>query len=146
MNRRLVGRGIRDAGHEDLERLLELWVVAGASPSVTDSRAALVALLELDPRALLVVDGAGGGLAGSLIAAWNGWRGSLYRLAVHPRERRRGLASLLVSEGERRLRERGALRIDAIVATDEAPALRFWSEVGYERQEDRARFVRDFGV
>jgi len=141
---RLVGWGIRDARHDDLERLLELWSASGASPSVTDSRVPLVALLELDPRALLVADGSGGAVVGSLIAAWNGWRGSFYRLAVHPDERRRGLATRLVREGERRLRQRGALRIDAIVASDEAPALCFWRAVGYERQRERARFVRNF--
>lgn len=144
MNRRLVGSGIRDATHEDLERLLELWTVSGATASVTDSLAPLVALLELDPRALLVADGGDGGAVGSLIAAWNGWRGSFYRLAVHPHERRRGLATQLVREGERRLRARGAQRIDAIVASGEAPALCFWRAVGYERQDDRARFVRNF--
>ncbi len=83
-------------------------------------------------------------MVGSLIAAWNGWRGSFYRLAVHPDHRRRGLGGRLVREGERRLRENGARRLDAIVAADEAVAIGFWEALGYERQRDRVRFVQNF--
>jgi ribosomal protein S18 acetylase RimI-like enzyme len=99
--------------------------------------------LAVDPQALLVAD-ANGDLVGSLIAAWNGWRGSFYRLAVHPDYRRRGLATRLVREGEKRLRDRGAIRLDAVVSADELGAMGFWNAVGYEHQRDRSRFVRNF--
>ena len=49
---------------------------------------------------------------------------------------------MLLGEGERRLRERGAVRLTAIVADDEEGALGFWRAAGYERQQHRARFVR----
>jgi ribosomal protein S18 acetylase RimI-like enzyme len=85
---------------------------------------------------------AGGEIIGSLIAAWNGWRGSFYRLAVRPDHRRRGLATRLVREGERHLRDRGARRLDAIVDSDELMAMDFWRATGFELQHDRSRFVR----
>jgi ribosomal protein S18 acetylase RimI-like enzyme len=53
---------------------------------------------------------------------------------------------MLLREGERRLRERGAMRLTAIVAYDEAGAMGFWRAVGYEHQPDRARFVRHVDV
>lgn len=52
-----------------------------------------------------------------------------------------GLATMLLRAGERRLRERGAVRLTAIVADDETDAMRFWRAAGYERQQHRARFV-----
>jgi ribosomal protein S18 acetylase RimI-like enzyme len=48
-------------------------------------------------------------------------------------------------EGERRLGERGALRLTAIVAEDEPLALEFWRAVGYELQPNRVRFLRHLG-
>jgi len=39
-------------------------------------------------------------------------------------------------------RERGAIRLTAIVAEDEAGAMAFWRAAGYERQRHQARFVR----
>ena len=131
---------IRSAGEEDIVSVLDLWVVAGSLRSVSDSPDGLARLLATDLQALLVAE-RGGVLAGSLIAAWDGWRGSFYRLAVSPEHRRKGLATMLLREGERRLRERGAVRLTAIVADDEAGAMDFWRAVGYERQQHRARFV-----
>src|SRR5438309_1804658 len=48
-----------------------------------------------------------------------------------------------LSEGERRLRARGALRLDAIVAPGDAAATGLWGALGFELQADRARFVRN---
>lgn len=81
-------------------------------------------------------------MIGSLIATWDGWRGSFYRLAVHPDRRRQGIATALLREGERRLRARGAIRLTAIVADDDPVAIGFWQAAGYARQCDRVRFVR----
>jgi ribosomal protein S18 acetylase RimI-like enzyme len=125
--------------------VLELWRASDAVPTPTDRLEPLRVLLTVDPGALIVAD-AGGELVGSLIAAWNGWRGSFYRLAVHPAHRRGGLATRLVRAGEQRLRERGALRLDALVADDQGAALAFWGAVGYELQPDRRRFVRNFAA
>ncbi len=132
---------IRSATGEDIAAVLDLWAAAGSLPSVSDSPDGLARLLAADPQALLVAE-LGGVLAGSLVAAWDGWRGSFYRLAVSPEHRRRGLATMLLREGERRLRKRGALRLTAIVADDEEGAMGFWGAVGYQRQPRRARFVR----
>lgn len=128
---------------DDLEAMLALWALSDAPHTVTDDVDSLRRLQAFDSQAILVAD-IEGEIAGSLIAAWNGWRGSFYRLAVAPQHRRRGLAAALVRAGEGRLRELGAVRIDAIVAADEVTAPSFWRAVGYERQIDRTRFVRNF--
>jgi ribosomal protein S18 acetylase RimI-like enzyme len=79
-----------------------------------------------------------------LIAVWDGWRGNFYRLAVDPLWQRHGVATSLVRRAEARLREVGALRLSAIVASDEVQAMAFWTALGYEQQADRERFVRNF--
>ena len=134
---------IRNATEGDISSVLDMWVAADSVPTVTDSRDGLARLLRADPTALLVAEHAGV-VVGSLIAAWDGWRASFYRLAVSPEHRRKGLATMLLSAGERRLRERGAIRLTAIVADDHAGAMGFWRAAGYERQRHRARFVRHF--
>jgi ribosomal protein S18 acetylase RimI-like enzyme len=103
---------IRSATEQDIEPVLALWDAAGSPPSVTDTREGLRHLLAASEEAPLVAE-VRGALVGSLIAAWDGWRGSFYRLAVYPDLRRKGLATALLREGERRLRARGALRLTA---------------------------------
>lgn len=129
------------ATEHDLDAVLSLWRAAGSLPTVSDNREGLLGLLAADSGALLIAAG-DGAVLGTLIAAWDGWRGNLYRLAVHPRRRRQGLALALVREGERRLRSRGAVRLSAIVAEEDPVALAFWRAAGYDRQPDRVRFVR----
>ena len=137
----MPGWTIRSVTERDISSVLGLWVTAGSVVSVSDTREGLSRLLATDRDALLIAD-LGGVLIGSLIAGWDGWRGSFYRLAVHPDRRRQGIATGLLREGERRLRARGTVRLTAIVLDDEAGALGFWLAVGYERQQHRARFVR----
>lgn len=132
---------IRSAGERDVDAVLALWQRAGGEPTVTDTREGLLRLLADGGEPLLVAE-RDGALVGSLIAAWDGWRGSFYRLAVDPALRRRGLATALVGEGEQRLVERGAVRLTAIAVDEDPVALAFWTSAGYARQSHRARFVR----
>ncbi len=81
-------------------------------------------------------------IVGTLIAAFDGWRGNMYRLAVVPERRRRGLAAALVHEGEALLRTMGCRRITALVVRDHDWATAFWSSAGYELEEWMGRFVR----
>lgn len=134
---------IRAATPADLAAVLALWKRAAAFAAVGESTHSLARLLAFDSGALLVAEH-DDELVGALIVAWNGWRGSFYRLAVEPALRRQRVATLLVREGERRLRERGALRADAIVAADDHVAMAAWRGLGYERQAERVRFVRNF--
>jgi ribosomal protein S18 acetylase RimI-like enzyme len=137
----MPGPTIRCASEPDIESVLELWHVVGSAPGVTDTRQGVLCLLATAPEALLVADLAGT-IVGSLIAGWDGWRGSFYRLGVHPDHRRRGIGVALLREGERRLRARGALRLTAIVTDGDLGATTFWRAAGYTRQDDRVRYVR----
>jgi ribosomal protein S18 acetylase RimI-like enzyme len=116
-----------------------VWRAAGASPTITDDVAALEALLARDRDALIVAE-SDGAVVGTLIAAWDGWRGNMYRLAVRPEFRRNGIARELVAEGQRRLRAHGCRRITALVLGDEKHAVEFWTAAGYEVQPEMDRF------
>jgi ribosomal protein S18 acetylase RimI-like enzyme len=134
---------IRNAVAADIPAVLELWARARSSNATSRDDAEVVGrLLETDPGALLVAED-DGGLLGTVIAAWDGWRGNIYRLAVAPERRREGIARRLVEAGEKRLRERGAARVSALAWRDDDPAYRLWDAVGFEENPGVARFVRN---
>ena len=111
----------RSGGHAEIDAVLALWRIAATGPSVTDDAESVATLLAVAPDALvLAVDD--DTIVGVVVAVFDGWRGAMYRLAVLPSHRRRGVASALVLEGERRLRGHGAGRLHMIVAADEEPA------------------------
>ena len=132
---------IRPGTDDDLPAVLDLWHEADAEPTHTDDLPSLQQLLRFDPEALLVAQ-AGDHIVGSVIAGWDGWRGSVYRLAVAPGYRRSGLAGRLVQAAVLRLEGAGAIRLQANVVADDDPAIGFWSSTEWERQVRRVRFVR----
>ena len=133
---------LRAAVDSDVEALIAFWAVAGENDSRPADRPAMVsALLARDPDALLVaeVDGA---IVGTVIAGWDGWRAHLYRLAVGPDHRRRGIGRLLVEHAEERLRSLGAGRFDAMVLEGNELGDAAWRAAGYAPQDDWRRWVR----
>jgi ribosomal protein S18 acetylase RimI-like enzyme len=133
---------VRSARRVEVARLLDLWRSADAVPSVGEDIDTLSELLDQQPDGVLVAE-LDGVIVGSLIAAWDGWRGNMYRLAVLPEHRRLGIARALVNEGERRLRDQGCVRITALVMHEHDHVVRFWEAVGYEHDERTARHARN---
>src|ERR1700722_6779990 len=131
---------LRTGRSSDLEAILQLWVRAEAEPSHTDDVESLSRLIERDPSALIVAEN-GRSIVGSVIAGWDGWRGSIYRLVVAPSHRRLGLGRRLVLGAGGRLAAQGCVRRQAIVVETESKAMGFWQASGWEQQVHRSRFV-----
>jgi ribosomal protein S18 acetylase RimI-like enzyme len=119
--------------------VLALWALADAVPSVTDDETNVRRAVDQE---VLLVACDGERIVGTLIAGFDGWRGNMYRLAVDPDHRRRGLALALVAEGEQRLEAQGCRRVTALVVAAEEHATSFWSEAGYGFDERIARYVK----
>lgn len=136
---------IRDCRQEEVEAVLLLWKQAEATVSRTDTALDLGRAITDSPAIVLVAERAGQ-IVGSVIGSFDGWRGNVYRLVVHPAHRRQGIARALVAEVERRLTSQGARRMTALVEKDHASAMGFWQAVGYEVDERLARLVHNLGA
>jgi ribosomal protein S18 acetylase RimI-like enzyme len=107
----------------------------------TDDLRSVDRLIAYDPGAVIVAE-IEGRIVGSVIVGWDGWRGSIYRLAVAPSHRRQGLGSQLVGAAEGRLARLGAVRLQAIVVEGDLQATSFWRATDREKQVERVRFVK----
>ena len=99
---------LRSATVDDIEGVLAFWQEA-AEPTSTDSTEVLTSLVGHHPGALIVAE-VDGRIVGTVIAGWDGWRGSIYRLAVGPDQRRSGIGQALLRAAEDRLTALGARR------------------------------------
>ena len=136
----VIGR----AHDNDLPAVLRLWQEAEVTPpGPTDSLIGLTRLIE-DPGGILLVAIIDGRIVGSVIGGWDGWRGHVYRLAVTPAYRRRGIARELAAEISRALFAKGAERISALVEHEHAWATGFWDSlggIGYQRDSKFVRYI-----
>jgi ribosomal protein S18 acetylase RimI-like enzyme len=123
-----------------------MWEEAGVTPpSVSDSTEGLTHLIR-EPAAVLPVATVDSQIVGSVIGAWDRWRGNIYRLAVAPEYRRKGIARRLIAEISRELFAKGATRLSVLVEQDHQWAIYFWdsvSDLGYERDPRFARYIVD---
>jgi ribosomal protein S18 acetylase RimI-like enzyme len=134
---------IRRCRQEDARAVLDLWSQERSGHASTADRLADVErLIEDSPAALLVAE-RGGEIVGALIAAWDGWRGNMYRLAVSKKHRREGLAIALTRAGEEYLLSRGVRRVTALVAFEDEVAEAFWESAGYPQDREIGRRVRN---
>jgi ribosomal protein S18 acetylase RimI-like enzyme len=133
---------VRACEPQEAPAVLALWREARSEHASTiDTLGDVQRLLAETPGSLLVAD-VDGAIVGTLVAAWDGWRGNMYRLAVDANHRRRGIGLALVRAGEERLRRQGAGRITALVAYEDELAAAFWESAGYPRDRDIGRRVR----
>jgi len=134
---------IRPVEPDELDSVLALWARARSAAARTrDSRGRLGHLLA-SPNSVLLVAVLERELVGTLIVGWDGWRGSMYRLAVAPEHRRRGIARRLVDAGHAHLVGLGATRVGALVGLEEDAAGALWRATGYELDEGVGRYVKD---
>jgi ribosomal protein S18 acetylase RimI-like enzyme len=117
---------IRPAREDESAEVLRLWREANVTPpSLSDSVEGLTRLMR-EPNAVLLLAVRDGRIVGSVIGGWDGWRGNIYRLAVTPDYRRRGIARELVERITRALFDKGAEIISAL-AEHEHP----WGRYGF---------------
>jgi ribosomal protein S18 acetylase RimI-like enzyme len=137
-----LGMILRTATTGDLPAVLRFWSSAAENAArPADTPVAAAALAARDPDALiLAVDG--DVIIGTVIAGWDGWRGHLYRLAVHPDRRREGIGRALLARAEQRLAALGASRADAMVLDGNELGHKIWVDAGYDRQPDWSRWVK----
>jgi ribosomal protein S18 acetylase RimI-like enzyme len=133
---------LRSATLADIDTVLALWESAAENRDrPADSRQAVETLVARDPDALILAIG-NDEIIGSIVAGWDGWRCHLYRLAVHPDQRRLGVGQLLINAAEGRGRALGAGRIDAMVLDGNELGAAIWERNGYVRQTEWSRWVK----
>ncbi|MEU3317011.1 GNAT family N-acetyltransferase [Streptomyces sp. NPDC006662] len=139
----MIDLHIRTATAADAETVLSFWKQAAEGTSITDDVDGVTRLIGRDPDALILAEG-DGLLVGSVIAGWDGWRASLYRLAVLPSHRRQGIAKALLDAAERRFLAVGGRRGDAMVLEANERAQQAWAAAGYHREDHWRRWVKPF--
>ena len=129
----------RKADQEDAQAILTLWKIAGSAPTISDTVDDVRRMAKHENAAFILAEEQAQ-IVGSIIAAYDGWRGNIYRLAIHPDFRRRGLALALVREAEAAFRIWGVKRVSALVLKEHPWAVGFWKAAGYTLDEGDVRF------
>ena len=136
---------IRQACAEDAVAVIALWRDCGLTRPWNDPGQDFTRALAAESATILVAQGEGGEIMGSVMLGDDGHRGWVYYLAVAPAARGVGLGRALMAEAEAWLHARGCPKIQLMVREGNAEALGFYEALGLERQGvvSFGRFLND---
>jgi ribosomal protein S18 acetylase RimI-like enzyme len=115
----------------DRENVISLWrTVFGYEAAHNDPSLAIAKKLNANDHLFFIAQDQGQ-LVGTAMAGYDGHRGWLYAIAVHPNCRGTGLGSRLVRHAERALASVGCVKVNLqLLAINEATAA-FYKSMGY---------------
>ncbi len=125
-----MATAIRPYEERDRDPLASLWASCELTRPWNNPGRDIDRKLASDPENLLVLE-KDGEIIGSVMVGYDGHRGWINYLAVHPLHQRQGWARQLIAEAERQLREVGCAKVNLQVRSSNAPALGFFSRIGF---------------
>jgi len=114
----------------DREALVSLWSLCGLTRPWNDPYRDIDRKLARDAENLLVIE-KDGQLIGTVMVGYEGHRGWVNYLAVHPDHRRRGMGVVLMDEAEARLRHLGCAKVNLKVRASNQAAAEFYRRHGH---------------
>jgi ribosomal protein S18 acetylase RimI-like enzyme len=121
---------IREYRPADEEAVVGLWVACELTRPWNDPRRDIARKLADSPELLLVGE-EDGQVVGTVMAGYDGHRGWVNYLAVHPAWQGRGLGRALMDEAEERLAALGCAKINLQVRDENEAARGFYEAIGY---------------
>ena len=121
---------VRPYRPEDREGLVRLWSVCGLVRPWNDPDRDIDRKLARDPENLLVVEH-DGEVVGSVMVGYEGHRGWVNYLAVHPDHQGRGFGRRLMERAEEILGQLGCAKVNLQVRSSNEAAIGFYRRIGY---------------
>jgi ribosomal protein S18 acetylase RimI-like enzyme len=129
---------------EDYPAARLLWENAGSGIQLrrSDEPDEIMKKLARDPDLFLVAE-ADDRLIGTVIGGFDGRRGMIYHLAVEASYRRQGVGGMLMTEVERRLKEKGCIKSYLLVTTENGSAMQFYEQRGWSHMDHVRVYGKD---
>ncbi|MBB2775198.1 UNVERIFIED_ORG: ribosomal protein S18 acetylase RimI-like enzyme [Comamonas terrigena] len=122
---------IRAFAPADTEATVQLWQACGLTRPWNDPYQDIDRKLQVQPELFLVGTDADGAVMASIMIGYEGHRGWINYLAVHPSLQRQGHARRLVQLAEQMLTARGCPKLNLQVRAGNDAVLAFYASLGY---------------
>lgn len=140
-----AGCRIEKAKLSDIGEMLGFWrSIPGIGIGRGDTEQSLKLFIEKNPSTSLVLR-ENSRLIGTVLGGFDGRRGYIYHLAVHPDHRGKGFGKALLDGVLRELKAQGALKIHLFAFSDNQAAAEFYPSQGWELRRDIQVFSWDDG-
>jgi ribosomal protein S18 acetylase RimI-like enzyme len=130
MQKKINETRIRPFKPEDQEQVLDLWTECGLVVPQNNPARDIQRKLKVNSE-LLLVGILGGEVVGTCMAGYEGHRGWINYLAVHPDYRRLGIATIMMKAAEDKLRKMGCPKINVQIRKSNQEVIKFYESIGF---------------
>ncbi len=117
----------------DQDDVIQLWQECNLVVTWNDPVKDIQRKLKVNPELFLVASTADNRIVGSIMGGYEGHRGWMNYLAVHPSQQKTGLGKQLVRKIEKELTELGCPKINLQVRTTNTDVIDFYESLGYSK-------------
>ncbi|MHA2504078.1 MAG: GNAT family N-acetyltransferase [Candidatus Kariarchaeaceae archaeon] len=128
----IVIRQFRDT---DYHSLIQLWRDSGIGLTLSDIEEEIRVFARVNPSSFFVMTDVEK-IIGSVIATFDGRRGYIYHLAVHPSRQRKGYGQKLMQHAENYFRSINVVKIHLMVDRHNSAVVPFYDKIGWQERED----------
>lgn len=121
---------IRPFEPRDEESVVQLWIDCGLVVPWNNPESDIQRKLKVQPELFLVACSSSQ-IVATVMAGYDGHRGWINYLAVHPNHQRTGIGRRMMDEAEIRLRAAGCPKINLQVRSTNANVIEFYKRIGY---------------
>ena len=125
---------IRPYSEGDLNSIVSLWEICELSRPWNDPVKDIERKLSVQRELFLILE-KNGEILGSVMGGYDGHRGSVNYLGIHPDHKNEGLGKLLMNRIEEELIKMGCPKINLMVRNSNLDVHEFYRVIGYEEQE-----------
>ena len=122
---------IRVFAQADIEAVVQLWNDCGLTRPWNDPHKDIARKLSVSPELFLIGTDGQGLLMATVMVGYDGHRGWINYLAVHPAHQRQGHASQLMQQAEQLLTERGCPKLNLQVRAGNEVVIALYESLGY---------------
>lgn len=122
---------IRTFRAPDQASVIQLWTDCGLVKPQNNPAKDIHRKLSVQPELFLVGCDSEGNIIASIMAGYEGHRGWINYLAVHPSQQRKGYAGQLMQEAENRLHLLGCPKINLQIRDSNSEVIAFYHAIGY---------------
>jgi hypothetical protein len=126
---------IREFAEADHVAVANLWDLVFPDDPPRNEPALVIRRKLATQRELFLVGCLQGRIVGAVLGGYDGFRGWVYHLAVHPEQRNLGFGRQLMEAAEDRLRALGCPKLNLQVRAHNSAVVRFYEHLGYSVED-----------
>ena len=127
---------IREMTIADYEQVVQVWNAAGIDLTTSDQKPEIHRMIQHNPGLCLVLEyrnaNAPPHIIGAVLGGFDGRRGWVHHLAVHPSHQGKGYGKLIMEELTARFKQQNVVKLKLEVVEENKHVTKFYEKLGWD--------------